>query len=72
MLKGEPDTPHTQTKTSHVFIRSATAASWLNEQDWAEVSKRLSSNKHNAEKLVARLKTSSSKIQLFRDGIEAN
>ena len=41
----------------------------MNEQDWTRLSKTLNSNKHNAEKLVARLKTASSKIQVFRDGI---
>jgi len=49
--------------------RSGKASSWLNGQDWGEVTQHLTTSKHNTEKVVARLKTSASKIQLFRESI---
>lgn len=49
--------------------RSGKASSWLNDQDWGEVTQHLTTSKHNTEKVVARLKTSASKIQLFRESI---
>ena len=50
-------------------FRSGKASSWLTEQDWDEVTQHLTTSKHNTEKVVARLKTSASKIQIFRESI---
>ena len=52
-----------------LYFRSGKASSWLNEQDWGEVTQHLTTSKHNTEKVVARLKTSANKIQLFRESI---
>ena len=52
------------------YFRSGKATSWLNEQDWGEVTKHLTASKHNAEKVVARLKTSANKIQMFKESID--
>lgn len=52
--------------------RAGMASSWLNDQDWGEVTKHLTASKHNTEKVVARLKTSASKIQMFRESIDIN
>jgi len=47
--------------------RIKNSSSWLNTQDWDEIRKQLSSNKDATEKLLAKLRTSSNKIQTFKE-----
>ena len=51
-------------------FRSGEASSWLNDQDWDEVTRSLNCTKHSTEKLVARLKTAATQIQMFRESID--
>jgi len=49
--------------------RSVNSSSWLNSQNWEEIMKYLSKSKLQTEKLVSRLRTSSTKLQIFSDNI---
>jgi len=49
--------------------RSVNCSSWLNSQNWEEIMKYLSKSKLQTEKLVSRLRTSSTKLQIFSDNI---
>ena len=57
------------TLISNNLFRYMAASSWLNNQDWDDVMKHFISSKNSAEKLIARLRTSTNKIQTFGENI---